>query len=293
MALAEAAFRAEQSFEVASFNHGLRPEAAAEVLMVQQWAEARGLRFHTRQLGLAAGPAIEARAREARYRALHDLALGHGLAAVATAHTASDQAETVLMRLTRGAAGRGAVGIQPQRADRVVRPVLFATRADTERYVRARGVNVVTDSMNEDLSFLRVRVRQLVLPAIERAVGPHAVPALARFAQYAAEDDAWLEAEAIRGLERARLNDGRLDLLAIRVMGPPVRRRALAAWLSEHGVPLDAHHLDDALEAIAAGRTATLPGDRLLLVERGHLSIGAAPPRLHGTSSSDDGRPPR
>ena len=293
MALAEAAFRSSQSFEVASLDHGLRPEAAAEVLAVQRWADARQVPFHTRTLGLAAGPALEARSRQARYRALHEIALARQLSAIATAHTATDQAETVLMRLTRGAAGRGAVGIHAQRGDRVVRPLLFATRADTERYVQTRGLSAVEDPMNHDASFLRVRVRHEVLPALERSVGPHAVKALARFAQYASEDDAWLELEAARGLVRARLGDGGLDLLAVRAMGGPIRRRVLATWISEQGVEIDAHHLDDALVAITEGRTATLPGDRLLRVERGHLSIGVAPARLHGTSSSDDGRPPR
>lgn len=295
MALAEAAFRVKASFEVASLDHGLRAESAAEVQLVRAWAQKRGVPFHTRSLGLATGPGVEARARDARYSALLELANTQGFGAVATAHTATDQAETVVMRLTRGAAGRGAAGIHAQRGDRVVRPLLFATRADTDRYVAVRGLVAVADPMNDDVSFLRVRVRREVLPALERAVGPHAVPALARFAHYAAEDDAWLQSEALRGLERARLGGGgsRLDLLAVRAMGAPIRRRALAAWLSEQGVPLDAHHLDDALTAIAEGRTATLPGDRVLLVERSHLSIGVAPARLHGTSSSDDGRPPK
>jgi tRNA(Ile)-lysidine synthase len=295
MALAEAAARTKQSFEVASLDHGLRAESAAEVELVRAWAQARGVAFHTRALGLPAGPGVEARARAARYAALHEIAHAAGLAAIATAHTATDQAETVVMRLTRGAAGRGAAGIQAQRGDQIFRPLLFATRADTERYTQRRGLSCVADPMNDDASYLRVRVRHEVLPALERAVGPHAVPALARFAHYAAEDDAWLQAEALQALERARLGDTapQLDLLAVRAMGAPIRRRVLAAWLSEQGLPLDAHHLDDALTAITEGRTATLPEDRLLLVERSHLSIGVAPARLHGTSSSDDGRPTR
>jgi tRNA(Ile)-lysidine synthase len=295
MALAEGAFRTKQTFEVASVDHGLRVESAAEVELVRGWSRARGVSFHTRSLGLAVGPGAEARARDARYAALLDIAHTRGLSAIATAHTATDQAETVVMRLTRGAAGKGAAGIQLQRSDRVFRPLLFATRADTERYVLLRGLTTVVDPMNKDESFLRVRVRREVLPALERAVGPHAVPALARFARYAAEDDAWLEAEGRRALDRAKLgsqNEGRLDLLAVRSLEAPIRRRAIAAWLAEHGVPLDAHHLDDALVAIADGRTATLPADRIMVVERAHLTIRTAPARLHGTSSSDDGRTP-
>lgn len=292
LALAEAAHRAGLQIEVASLDHGLRAEGPRDVELVRAWAAARAVAFHTRSLGLAPGPGVEARARRARYDALLEIARAGGLGAIATAHTATDQAETVLMRLTRGAAGRGASGIAARRGDGVVRPLLFATRGDTERYLRLRGVRAAIDPMNDDASFLRVRVRRDVLPALEQAVGPSAVPALARFASYAAEDDAWLDAEAQRALARARVEGG-LDRLAVRAMGAPIRRRAVAAWLLEHRLELDAHHLDDALQAIEDGRTATLPAERLMKVSRGHLSICAAPPRLHGTSSSDDGRSPK
>ncbi|MBL8940632.1 MAG: tRNA lysidine(34) synthetase TilS [Archangium sp.] len=278
MALAEAGARLKLSFEVASFDHGLRAEAGAEVEVVRAWAAKQGVPFHTRALGLLPGAGLEARARAARYDALHEIARERGLTTIVTAHTASDQAETVLMRLTRGAAGRGARGVQAQRDDGLLRPLLFATRADTERYVRELAVSVAKDPMNDDRSFLRVRLRHEVLPALEQAVGPHAIPAMARFARYAAEDDAWLEAEAAIAFERTRTSLG-LDRLAFRSLGRPIRRRVLALWFETLALPVDAHHLEDALEAIDEGRTATLPNDRVLIVERSALSVCAAPAR--------------
>lgn len=289
MALAEGAHRAQIPFEAACLDHGLRVEAGAEVELVRAWAAERSIPFHTRRLAIAAGGGIEARARLARYEALLEIARGGGLSGVATAHTATDQAETLLMRLARGTAGRGMVGIQSRRSDGVFRPLLFATREDTRRYVEVRGVPFASDPMNDDPSFLRVRVRREVLPLLERVAGPHVVASLARAARYAAEDEAWLGDEARGALARCRV-DGGLDRVAVLALGPPIRRRVVAAWLEEQGLPLDAHHLDDALEAIAEQRTATLPNDRVLTVERATLSISAAPPRLHGTSSSDDGR---
>jgi tRNA(Ile)-lysidine synthase len=275
--------------EVASLDHGLRPESAGEVGLVRHEAERLGLPFHTEALALSGAVGLEARAREARYAALQAIARGRGLRFVATAHTASDQAETLVMRLSRGSALSGAAGILRQREDGVVRPLLFATRADTERFVRAMGLPFVSDPMNDDPSFLRVRVRRQVLPVLAAAVGPHAEGALARFAELASEDDAWLEAEAHTALERVRVPAG-LDWLAVSALGPPIRRRVLARWLSASGVPLDAQLLHDALVAIGEKRTATLPGDRLLLVHQGTLTISAAPARLHGTSSSEHGR---
>lgn len=288
MALAEAAHRLGVPIEVACLDHGLRAGSASELELVQSWAAARGVTFHTRRLALDRGPGLEARARAARYEVLLEIARSQTSGVVATAHTASDQAETVLMRLTRGAALRGAAGIQPRRADGVIRPLLFATRAQTRRYVQVRGVRFVDDPMNDDPTFLRVRVRREVIPLLEQVVGPHAVTALARAARYAAEDDAWLAADAATALERCRVGGG-LDRVAVLSLGAPIRRRVIAAWLEEQGVPVDAHHLDDALAALATIRTATLPGDRLLTVARGTLSISAAPARLHGTSSRDDG----
>lgn len=278
MALAEAGARLKVSFEVASFDHGLRSEAGAEVELVRQWAAAHQVPFHTRSLGVLPGAGLEARARAARYEALHEIARERGLATIATAHTATDQAETVLMRLTRGSAGRGARGVQAQRDDGLLRPLLFATRADTERYVRELGVGVVQDPMNDDRAFLRVRMRHEVLPVLEQVVGPHAIPAVARFARYAAEDDAWLADEAVIAFERIRTEAG-LDRLGFRSLGRPIRRRVLALWFDALELPIDAHHLEDALEAIDEGRTATLPNDRVLIVERGSLSVCPAPAR--------------
>jgi tRNA(Ile)-lysidine synthase len=275
--------------EVASLDHGLRPEGADEVEVVGAQAASLGLPFHCERLGLAPGGGVEAAARAARYAALHRIAQRRGLRFIATAHTATDQAETVLMRLGRGSALSGARGLLRRREDGVVRPLLFATRADTERFVRVAGLPVVVDPMNVDPSFLRVRVRQEVLPALERAIGPHATPALARFAEFAADDDAWLDEEARRALDRCRVPAG-LDWFAVTSLGAPIRRRVLARWLAEGGVPLDAHLLPDALVAIGEKRTVTLPGDRLMHITQRSLTISTAPARLHGTSSSEHGR---
>lgn len=275
--------------EVASLDHGLRAEAAAEVALVRAHCATHRIPFHTRNLGLAAGPGVEERAREARYGALRELAAQRGLRWIATAHTASDQAETVLMRLCRGASTRGAVGIHPVRADGVFRPLLFAERTDTVAYLAARGVAFVSDPMNEDRAFLRTRVRHEVMPVLEGVVGPHVTARLARFAAFLSEDDAALSAEAATALERVRLG-AELDLFAVRALSPPVQRRVLVSWLLERGISLDAHHLDDVRQALTEERSATLPHDRVLTTEGARLRVEPAPPRLHGSSSGDDGR---
>ncbi|MGZ3480390.1 MAG: tRNA lysidine(34) synthetase TilS, partial [Myxococcaceae bacterium] len=119
---------------VASLDHGLRPSAAAEVERVGELARGRSLAFHTEALGLTPGPGAEARARVARYAALERIAQREGYAAIATAHTADDQAETLLMRLARGSALRGAAAIRAG-GPRLLRPLLAVRRADTEALV--------------------------------------------------------------------------------------------------------------------------------------------------------------
>ena len=104
LSLSRIAPRLSLRLEVASLDNGLRPESAAEADAVVRRAERLGLVGHARRLSLEGGPGLEQRARQARYADLEALRLERGLQLVATAHTASDQAETVLMRLARGTA---------------------------------------------------------------------------------------------------------------------------------------------------------------------------------------------
>jgi len=265
--------------EVASLDHGLRPEAAREVALVQRQAMALGLPFHTRALGLERRPGLEASAREARYAALEAIRVERSLDFVVTGHTASDQAETLLMRLARGSALGGAAGILERREDRVLRPLLFATREMVESYVRALDLETVRDPMNDETAYLRVRIRRQVLPALETAAGHGVVRALARFAALAAEDDTSLKGQAAQALARVSLDGGALDAVGVRSLERPIRRRALAAWLTAREIPLDGDLIADVLAAVDERRVATLPGDRLLTADRDRLEVVAAPPR--------------
>jgi len=266
--------------EVATVDHGLHPEAKGWADGVARACEGLGVRCHRVALQLertAAG--LEAAARDARYAALERVRREAGLDVVATAHTASDQAETLLMRLARGAALGGAGGVLEARRDRVVRPLLFATRADVEAYVAALGLSPVVDPMNGDPTFLRTRIRGAVLPALSAAVGYDAQPALARFARLADEDDALLREEARRAFDRCAWPDGSLDRVAVDALTLPIRRRVVALLLEGAGLPLDAAAIDEALRAIAEGGTATLPRDRLLTCANGRVQVEPAPPR--------------
>ncbi len=276
---------------VGTVDHGLRPESADDAAWVSALCvELLGAPAHVLRLALAAGPGVEARAREARYNALHRLREQLGFGCLVTAHTASDQAETVVMRLARGSSLGGVAGIHAARSDGVVRPLLFATRDNVEEYLAALGRSFRHDTMNDDVTFQRVKVRKTVLPTLEQ-LSPGATTALGRFAAFAAEDDAHLNGEAARALRRIRWPDGTLDLTGLNVLERPIARRAIALFLASHDVELDGELVDDALAAMRQGHAATLPKGRVLKCANGRVCVIEAPARqIHGTSSSGDGR---
>ena len=256
---------------VASVDHGLRPESAAEVQRVGELARARKLPFHTEALGLAPGPGAEARARAARYAALDRIAVSHGYAAIATAHTADDQAETVLMRLARGSALRGAAAIRSG-GPRLLRPLLGIRRAQTEAFVAAAGLEPVRDPSNADPGLFRARIRHDVLPVLRRAAGPGVVERLARFARSAAEDEELLQALAASALERIRDGAG-LDAVGVRALQWPLRSRLLRAWLEELGHPVSDRLLREVGAAIERGGRTGLPGREVLGAEGGWVRV--------------------
>ncbi len=258
------------SVEVATLDHGLRPEAAEEVRVVERLAALQGLACHVRPLHLRPGAGVELRAREARYEALEALRAERGLTAAATAHTASDQAETLLMRLARGSALKGAAGILPRRGS-FVRPLLELTREHIEAFLREQGTGFVTDPMNSDPRLFRARIRQDALPALSRAAGFPVAERLASFARLAAEDEALLDELAEGAWRRIQLPEGALDAVGVRALEPPLRRRVLARLLAREGALVDDATLGRVLDAVERGGSATLSGGLQLRASGGFV----------------------
>jgi tRNA(Ile)-lysidine synthase len=164
-------------------DHGLH-DASAEVAtrVVGQMAslgadETASIRVSVN----AAGHGLESAARQARYAVLEELADRYGSRVVLLGHTLDDQAETVLLGLTRGSGARSLAGMR--RAFGVFRrPLLDLTRAQTERACLAQDIAWWTDPANDDARFTRARVRHRVLPLLESELGPGVAAALARTA---------------------------------------------------------------------------------------------------------------
>lgn len=163
LVLAHAAFPGE--IAVASVDHGLRAEAADEVAMVGEVCAALDVPYAALKVQLSRGN-VQARARQARYQALGEWAQASGLGALATAHHADDQAETLLMRLARGSGLAGLAGVRasshvPGFDDLLlIRPLLSWRKSELEQIVAAAGIKPASDPSNKDLSFDRVRIRE-------------------------------------------------------------------------------------------------------------------------------------
>lgn len=146
-----------------SIDHGLRPEAAGEVALVERIAAERGIPFTPLAVRLAPGN-LQAQARAARYAALAAWAAGAGLGAVATAHHADDQAETLLMRLNRGSGLAGLAGVRPRARlgggdIPLLRPLLGWRKAELAQVVAEAGITPAADPSNTDPAFDRARLR--------------------------------------------------------------------------------------------------------------------------------------
>ena len=193
-------------------NHGLRGESAdRDEAFVRAECARLGVPlrvFHAAEMadevGLPSEHAGEDWARRLRYACFERLC-EEGIDAVATAHTANDQAETLLLRLARGTGLHGAAGIRPRRGC-YLRPLLCLNRADTEAVCRAAGQTWVTDETNETDAYARNRLRRAALPAL-RSTNEAAVENLARFCEKAAQADAYFAQKAEALLMDARLSD--------------------------------------------------------------------------------------
>ncbi len=169
---------------VAHVNHGLRgDESDGEEAFVREQAEKLGCALFLERLEgrTLHSSGIEQWARNCRYRFFASVRELHGFDVIATAHTANDQAETVVMNCARGAGLRGIRGIAPVREDGVIRPLLGVTREQCREWLRARGVSWIEDSSNDDLRFRRNLIRHRVLRPLETAL-PGAVERIADIA---------------------------------------------------------------------------------------------------------------
>ncbi|WP_198587240.1 tRNA lysidine(34) synthetase TilS [Glycomyces xiaoerkulensis] len=279
--LAFVAPRAGLRAGLVTVDHGLQDGSGERAEEVAAWARRAGLDpvevAPVRVLG-SGGP--EAAAREARYAALDWAAERHGAKAVLLGHTRDDQAETVLLALTRGAGPRGIAGMRPVRG-RYRRPLLDIARRDTRATCDERGLKPWNDPHNTDPRFKRSALRG-AMDVLTDALGEDLVANLGRTAALVAADtdhlDALAEAAAAECRDGEALRTDRLESLEA-----PIRHRVLRAWILQLGVngaALNHHHLEalDALVTAWHGQGPTfLPGGVEVARTAGRLRASGTP----------------
>jgi tRNA(Ile)-lysidine synthase len=263
--------------EAATVDHGLREESRAEAEFVRSVCDSLGVLHATLPVTLPAGASLQAQARAARYHALGEWAIERGLDAVATAHHVDDQAETLLMRMARGAGLGGLVGVRQTRPLEagipVVRPLLDWRREELAAVVAAAGITPIDDPANRDPRHDRSRFRGMLADA-EWADAER----LAASARWLAEADEALE-WALTPLIQSRLAH-RGTALTIDAEGLPreMQRRLLLAGFDRMGSHRPrGPELDRARKALRSGKTATLAG--LKLDPGPPWALSPAPPR--------------
>ncbi len=246
-ALAHADHRA---ISVAHLDHGLRgSEGAEDAEFVRQLADELSLKAYVATIDVRVeqrgGEGMESAARRVRYRYLRRTAEAQGARYVAVAHTADDQAETVLHRLFRGAGLHGLAGMPRARplgqAVTLIRPALELRRQELRDYLTALGQPWCEDRTNADPRFTRNRLRRRLLPLLEQDYGPSVAPSICRAAALAAEAQAVIHGEAERLVERAvrglETNAVVLRSSVLSTADPLLVREALRAVWRRQGWP--------------------------------------------------------
>ena len=269
---------------IAHVNYGLRgEESEKDEAFVRELGTRLGVPVNCERVRLMpkSGGTLQSRARDARYEFFARVLREHGMTAVATGHTADDQAETVLLWLMRGFGTGGLTGIPVKREGGVVRPLLGVTRRQVLDYLAFRGMPYRSDSSNGTPVYRRNRVRHEVLPVL-RLLNPRIVEGLARGADILAADAALLD-----DIERERweavtkeTSSGRVVLDGERLSSQPLGlqrrlvRRALAA-VRGGSAGLTFRHVSDILERVVEGSHGAglnLPGGIRVARDR-HLVV--------------------
>ncbi|HUQ49495.1 MAG TPA: tRNA lysidine(34) synthetase TilS [Terriglobales bacterium] len=291
---------------VVHFHHGIRGAAADEDLkFVSQLAQVLGLAFHEKHADVPAyaatsGKSLETAGRELRYQFFDDVLKTGEVDRVATAHTLDDQAETVLMRLLRGAGTRGLAGIYPVKDHgRYIRPLLTLRRKDVIDYLESLQQPWREDETNRDTQHARNKIRHDLLPLLQRDFNPAVVEVLARTAAIAQDEEAFWSAEVARNLRLVVLpgkptrGGGRrqdvntqsvgFDMAALQKLPLALQRPLLREAARDLNLELDAEHVERMLALMTEkGNSLELPDGWRAVRSLRELSLEHSPSPAKG-----------
>lgn len=247
MALLHILHRLMQPYELkliaAHVNHGFRiEESAAEAEMVHRRCQELGITMEMTELHMPdylqqTKENSQAASRQRRYQFFHDVAARYDASAIALAHHADDQAETVLMHLLRGSGSSGLKGMSFARSEKnveLIRPLLRMRKIELKLFCLQHGIPYLEDSSNQSRDYKRNELRLDIMPQLER-YNPQLVASLCRLADIAGEEDTWLQQQTeLRFAEIVKKYDSSLSVLCSALNGEPIalQRRLIKLILS-------------------------------------------------------------
>ena len=273
--------RAQWGLELGAlhFNHRLRGEESErdEAFvrgLCRQWQLPLTVeRADVKEAAKQAGESTEQCGRRLRYDFFEREAAGRS-ASVATAHTLSDSAETMLINLARGTALRGLAGIPPVRGI-FIRPLITCTREEIERYCRENALSWVEDSSNQSDDYTRNRIRRHLLPLLAEE-NPRFADRVSGLLKALRADADYLNKLAAEAKDRLAQPGGSLERAGFLALDPALRGRVLASLLREAGIEADSALIDGMSAIIAAGAgSRQVSGEVMFSCAGGGFSLSA------------------
>lgn len=240
-------------------NHGLRgADSDSDEQFCRELCKSLNVPLYVKKIDASAAvqkhESIEEAARKARYEFFEETLEHYGARVLATAHNANDNAETVLLNLTRGTGLKGLCGIPPVRKFgkngeyRVIRPLIYCERGGIEDYLRLVGQDFVVDRTNLSEDYTRNRIRRRVLPELAE-INPSIVGVIGRMTRNLRSDSEFLEEQAREAYEKTREGRG-WNASAISKLPEPIKARCVRKILMQGGIEPSALRIDTAISLL-------------------------------------------
>jgi tRNA(Ile)-lysidine synthase len=258
------------AIEACHINHMLRGEASErDEEFVRELCSRLGVRLHVRRIDVKSlqkkHQSIEECAREVRYSYFFEIGKD---SLIATAHTANDNAETILLNMTRGTGLKGLCGIPPKRGN-IIRPLIETTRAEIIAYLKEKNVGYVTDETNYSDEFTRNNLRLNIIPLLEK-INPSFTESITRMSRILREDDEFMSKIAVSCLEEAHEKNNFYKTDELLKQPPPILNRIISIILSQNNISPSNLRINNIVSLLETGGKINLAKDKFAIV-RGNL----------------------
>ncbi len=250
VALLEVLYLLRKDYEltlfVSHYDHKIRKDSVEDALFVYKLCKERGIPFFYSSAPVPAYAkreklSLEMAGRELRYNLWFRLAKKHDFQKIVLAHHLDDLAEEIFMKLIRGTGKRGLAGIPIKREDLIVRPFLFLTKEEIRKFALERGLKWREDYTNQDLRFLRNKIRHILIPFLEKNFNKNIKKSIKKTALIIAEEEELIEELAKEKFEKIKIQIDRnwgLKVHELKQISPALRRRLYFVIFQKVGIPV-------------------------------------------------------